>query len=211
MQPINIINKYAVLATLIVALPGCKRDEKFPDLGQNFAYPADVATSDDGQQFYVVNSDFDRTYNKGSILVMDTSGNRIVAVIELVSPGNKSNARSMTAFVDKAVASLQTGYHRLIVDLFPTTSRDPEGIHGAITQALGVESVSFDGSEPLTLAAYSSGASIRAYIEPTAVGKPLMDMPLFLTPETYVNVPLESTYTGAYLDLPRHLKAVLDA
>lgn len=145
------------------------------------------------------------------ITIRHTSGNRIVAVIELVSPGNKSNARSMTAFVDKAVASLQTGYHLLIVDLFPTTSRDPEGIHGAITQALGVDSVSFDGSERLTLAAYSSGASIRAYIEPTAVGKPLMDMPLFLTPETYVNVPLESTYTGAYLDLPRHLKAVLDA
>ena len=93
MQPLYITKKYipgssrrtasclsTVLLAALVIFPGCKREEKFPDLGMSFAYPADVATSDDGQQFYAINSDFDRTYNKGSILVMDLQGNRLVAV-----------------------------------------------------------------------------------------------------------------------------------
>lgn len=145
------------------------------------------------------------------IAIRHTSGDRIVALIELVSPGNKSNDGSFMAFVDKAVASLQTGYHLLIVDLFPTTPRDPSGIHGEIFKSFGVESVPFDPSEPLTLAADSSGASIRTYVEPTAVGHELIDMPLFLTPERYVNVPLEQTYTSAYRGVPQRWKAVLEA
>ena len=145
------------------------------------------------------------------ISIRHTSGDRIVALIELVSPGNKSNDRSFMAFVDKATASLQTGYHLLIVDVFPPTPRDPYGIHCEIAKTFGVESVPFDHSEPLTLAAYSSGASIRTYVEPTAVGQELIDMPLFLTPERYVNVPLEQTYTSAYRGVPLRWKAVLEA
>ena len=145
------------------------------------------------------------------VAIRHTSGDRIVALIELVSPGNKSNDRSLLAFVDKAAAALQTGYHLLVVDLFPPTPRDPNGIHGELSKSFGAESVPFDPSEPLTLAAYSSGASIRTYVEPTAVGRELIDMPLFLTPERYVNVPLEQTYTSAYRGVPRRWKTVLEA
>lgn len=149
--------------------------------------------------------------NQRQIAIRHTSGDRIVALIELVSPGNKSNDRSFAAFVNKAVASLQTGYHLLIVDLFPPTPGDPSGIHSELSKSFGVESVPFDPSEPLTLAAYSSGASIGTYVEPTAVGRELIDMPLFLTPERYVNVPLEQTYTSAYRGVPRRWKGVLEA
>lgn len=57
-------------------LLSCKREEKFPDLGTNFANPSDVAVSESSQYFYALNSDFDRTYNKGSILVLDKDGVR---------------------------------------------------------------------------------------------------------------------------------------
>ena len=151
------------------------------------------------------------TRKQRQIAIRHTSGDRIVALLELVSPGNKSNRLSMTSFIEKAVSALQTGYHLLIVDLFPPTARDPHGIHGAIAEAMGVRSVAFDESEPLTLAAYASGASVQTYVEPTAVGNSLIDMPLFLSPERYVNVPLESTYAAAYADVPRRWKTVLDA
>lgn len=150
------------------------------------------------------------TRKQRQIAIRHTSGDRIVALLELVSPGNKSNRLSMTSFIEKAVSALQTGYHLLIVDLFPPTARDPRGIHGEIAEAMGVRSVAFDESEPLTLAAYASGASVQTYVEPTAVGKTLIDMPLFLSPERYVNVPLESTYDAAYADVPRRWKAVLE-
>src|SRR5439155_3739406 len=57
---------------------------------------------------------------------------RIVAVIEIVSPGNKDSRAALRDFVDKAIDFLRRGIHLLIVDLFPPTPRDPWGIHKAI-------------------------------------------------------------------------------
>jgi len=39
----------------------------------------------------------------------------------------------------------------------------------------------------------------------------LIDMPLFLKPETYVRVPLEATYRDAYRGVPRRWREVLEA
>jgi hypothetical protein len=64
--------------------------------------------------------------------------------------------------------------------------------------------------EPLTLAAYSDGPVKRAYVEPTAVGRELIDVPLFLGPELYVNVPLEATSRAAYRGVPRRWREVLE-
>lgn len=58
----------------------CKREEKFPALGSSIASPVDVAAADDGTHFFVLNSDFDRTYNRGSVVVMDRDGNKVTAI-----------------------------------------------------------------------------------------------------------------------------------
>jgi hypothetical protein len=42
------------------------------------------------------------------------------------------------------------------------------------------------------------------------VGDVLPDMPLYLTPAFYVNVPLEMTYCTAYDAVPRRWRDVLD-
>ena len=52
--------------------------------------------------------------------------------------------------------------------------------------------------KPLTLGAFLAGPCPEAFIEPTAVHLPLTDMPLFLTQEIYVQVPLEATYQAAF-------------
>jgi hypothetical protein len=46
-------------------------------------------------------------------------------------------------------------------------------------------------------------------VEPTAVGSPVIDMPLFLDDEHYVPVPLEATYQAAWHGVPERWKAVL--
>ena len=46
---------------------------------------------------------------------------------------------------------------------------------------------------PLTLVAYNASMQRQAYVEPTALASPLIDMPLFLDDEHYVPVPLEAT------------------
>jgi hypothetical protein len=43
-----------------------------------------------------------------------------------------------------------------------------------------------------------SGGAITCYVEPISVPTLLPEMPLFLDPDHYVNVPLEPTYSSAY-------------
>ena len=64
-------------------------------------------------------------------------------------------------------------------------------------------------NKPLTLVAYSAGLSKTAYVEPVAVGDVLPDMPVFLEPSAYVNVPLEATYEAAWRRVPERWRRVL--
>jgi hypothetical protein len=42
------------------------------------------------------------------------------------------------------------------------------------------------------------------------LARKLIDMPLLLTPERYVNLPLEKTYLAAYAGLPKRWKWVIE-
>src|SRR5262245_29311963 len=69
---------------------------------------------------------------KSSVAVRHVSDDRIVAMVEVVSPGNKAARNPFRSFVEKACALLEVGIHLLIVDPFPPTPRDPHGVHTAI-------------------------------------------------------------------------------
>ena len=58
-------------------------------------------------------------------------------------------------------------------------------------------------------AAYIGGPCAEAFIEPTAVNASLPDMPLFLTTEVYIPVPLEATYQSAWEAVPEFWRNVL--
>ncbi|MFL5343128.1 MAG: DUF4058 family protein [Gemmataceae bacterium] len=45
-----------------------------------------------------------------------------VAVIEIVSPGNKSSRSEFRAFVEKSADLIRQGIHLLVIDLFPPAS-----------------------------------------------------------------------------------------
>jgi trans-aconitate 2-methyltransferase len=65
--------------------------------------------------------------------------------------------------------------------------------------------------EPFTLASYRwDGNEPEAFVEPVGVGRLLIDMPLFLDAERYVNVPLERTYLDAYRGMPAYWRGVLE-
>src|SRR5207249_4401378 len=113
------------------------------------------------------------------IAVRHVSGDRIVAVVEIVSPGNKAASNPLRAFVQKAAELLEKGVHLLIVDLHPPGRRDPDGIHGEIWQEVAGQEYEAPAEKPLTLAAYEAGNALRAYVVHAAVGEALADMPLF--------------------------------
>jgi hypothetical protein len=147
------------------------------------------------------------------LVIRHLTGDRIVALLEIVSPGNKERRGMLEAFVDKAVAALDEGYHLLVIDLIAPGAFDPSSIHGAIWGRLGGK---YDAplEKPLTLAAYAAGgrgdAPVTCYVEPTTVGSALIDMPLFLDPGHYVNTPLEQTYLSAYEGVPERWRRVIE-
>ena len=133
----------------------------------------------------------------------------VVAVIELVSPGNKDSRNSLRSFVEKAVAFLRNGIHLLIVDLFPPSDRDPQGIHKAIWDEFTDEPFQLPSDKPLTLVGYQSGDEFTAHIEPVAVGDVMPDMPLYLDRDLYVPVPLEATYQATWDVCPEPIRELL--
>ena len=167
------------------------------------ARPKTRFTAESDEQFY--------RRKKKSVAVRHVSGDRIVAFVEIVSPGNKSSRRAFQAFVNKACSLLERRIHLLIVDPFPPGPRDPQGVHAAIWQEVDDEDFLLPDDKPLTLVAYECDLVTRAYIEPIAVGDALPEMALFLEPNGCVKVPLEASYQAAFDNLPRRWQEVLTA
>ena len=147
---------------------------------------------------------------KSSIAIRHVSGDRMVALVEIVSP-NKSSRKAFAAFIDKACDCLEHRIHLLILDPIPPRRRDPNGIHAAIWEEVQDEPFLLPKDKPLTMVAYECGLTTRAYIEPIAVSDPLPDMPLFVEPENHVIVPLETTYQAAFAGIPHRWRRMLDA
>jgi hypothetical protein len=145
-----------------------------------------------------------------SVVVRHVSGHRIVAIIEVVSPANKATEAAIRALAEKAANFLRTGVHLLFLDLFPPSARDPNGIHPVIWSQIEEQPFALPPDKPLTLAAYSAGLALEAFIEPVAVGDVLPDMPLFLTPDAHIPVPLEATYREAWAKIPSPWREVLE-
>lgn len=142
------------------------------------------------------------------LVVRHVSGHEVVAVVELMSPGNKSSVKALDDFLRKAWSLMRAGVHLLVVDPFPPTARDPSGIHDAIWEDGTVE-VERSPAQLLTCASYRCGREPEAFVEPVAVGDALPDMPLFLTEDVYILTPLERTYESAWTSVPNFYRRQL--
>lgn len=155
----------------------------------------------------------DATYRmlRRTLTIRHTSRNRIVAILEVVSPANKDRDSSVEELVEKIDSALRLGCHVLLIDLFPPGSHDPRGIHGSVWDRYDSASVGdISGARPFSLASYVARPLAEAYVEYLALGEELPEMPLFLQVDSYVNVPLEPTYQAAHRGSPVHLRQILD-
>jgi len=148
---------------------------------------------------------------QNTVVVRHVSGDRVVAMIEVVSPGNKNSRSGLRSFVEKVAELLQKHVHLLILDLHPPGKRDPHGLHAVIWEDFSGQESTAPPAKPLTLASYEAALAVRAFVEVVAVGDPLPEMPLFLKPGGHVNVPLEATYQSAFAAVPRRWRRVLES
>jgi hypothetical protein len=153
----------------------------------------------------------DRIYaRKADRIAVHHRHGQVVAVVEIVSPGNKASRNELRAFVEKTANLIAQGVHLLVIDLLPPTQRDPQGIHKAIWDEFMEEDFELPTDKPLTLASYDAGPPQVAYVELVAVGDVLPDMPIFLKPDCYVPAPLEATYQTTWDDFfPAPMKRLL--
>jgi hypothetical protein len=145
-----------------------------------------------------------------TLTIRHTSGHRIVALIEILSPGNKAAQGELRAFVRKTHDAIRSRIHLVVIDLFPPGTHDPEGIHHEIIEELSGEQYELPEGEPLTFVSYSAGPAPVAYLQHPAVGDEMPGLPLFLTPDRYVELPLEPTYVTAWSGVPAFWREVIE-
>ncbi|MCE9530737.1 MAG: DUF4058 family protein [Planctomycetes bacterium] len=137
----------------------------------------------------------------------------LISVIEIVSPGNKSSQARLRKFVQKTVGLIQQSVNVLVIDLFAPTPRDPLGIYHAVCTEFQNGESEFRQEKELTLVSYAGAnkdKTIKAYVEPIALGESLPAMPLFLWPDRYINVDLEATYASTWAVYPAPLKLKIE-
>jgi hypothetical protein len=181
------------------------------DAGPTAGAGVQLAVSPPQVQFRI-QAERDAYAHKAKVVkIRHCSDHSVVAVVEIVSPGNKAARNAFRAFVLKALELLEGGVHLLLIDLFPFGRRDPRGCHDAIWQEYtGEAEFTPPPGLTLTLVSYRAGPVPEAFVEPTAVGRALIDMPVFLTPETYVLLPLEPTYRAAFDAVPAYWRDVIE-
>jgi hypothetical protein len=168
-----------------------------------------VLTKNPPRTQYIIRAQQEISAARGNRITIRHPLGQVVCVIELVSPGNKGATSSLRAFVEKTVDFLKHGVHVLVVDLFPPSARDPQGIHKAIWDEIEEAPFELPPGKPLTLAAYVATLPKTAYVQPVGVWDVLPDMPAYLDPDGYVPVPLEATYQTTWASCPEDMREVV--
>ena len=132
------------------------------------------------------------------VLVFDVEmGRRLVAAIEIVSPGNKDRPENRRAFVSKCESLLHQGVYVLIVDLVTIRTAN---LYCELAKHIG-GTVS-DVQDPIYAAGVRSRRRgerwrVEAWPHELVIGKPLPTLPLWLGEDRGISLDLETSYEGA--------------
>lgn len=143
-----------------------------------------------------------------ALTVRHTSGRRVVAVIELVSPSNKDRPDSVGDFAGKIASMVRGRVHAVVLDILPPGRHDPDGMHPPIWSRLDADTAGDPPlpGESLTFASYRATNPPAADLDYAAVGRPLPVMPLYLDGGAVVDLRLEETYMTGFGRIPPSLR-----
>jgi hypothetical protein len=175
-----------------------------------FGSDGGVATTEPPVTRFVARSTKELYAARANRIVIKHRLGRTIAVIEIVSPGNKDSRPAVRDFVEKTVDFLRAGIHVLVIDLFPPTPRDPFSLHKVIWDEIEEQDFVLPTGQDRILASYETGDVRVCYVEPVGVGDILPDMPLFLGNGWHVPVPLESTYQATWNASPEDYRVAVE-
>ena len=150
------------------------------------------------------------------VAIRNKRGDRLVAIVEVVSPRNKDRADAIQAFGHKLEKALEAGCNVLIADFLPPGRHDPSGMHYAFWTRFSEYPHGVTAQEPIGIASYlapmnNPNSEPVAYFESVAIGHNVPNMPLFLTSGEYIHVPIQKIYDEAVATLPPPYQEDLDA
>ena len=144
-------------------------------------------------------------YDEYSVRIYDAErGRQLVAVIELVSPGNKERPEKRNAFVGKCAALLQKGVAVSIVDV--VTPRQ-FNLYAELLQFLEQRDPTLVEPLPHLYAVscrwrpHGKRMRLQTWSHPLVLGQSLPTLPLWLTGTLAVPLDLEPSYERACHDL----------
>ncbi len=131
-------------------------------------------------------------------------GRRLVAAIELISPGNKDRPEHRSQFTSKCAALLRQGVSVVLVDV--VTARNVN-LYADLLELIGERDPAFGEQPPATYAVacrwHFRGAKrwLEAWNHPLQVGSLLPRLPLWLTEDYAIPLDLEASYEQTCRDL----------
>jgi hypothetical protein len=144
--------------------------------------------------------DFNRVHGVAVHVFQDQGGPELRAAVELVSPSNKDRPRSRLTFAAKCVGYLERGVSVMVID---TVLGRKANLHAEIAQVLeAATALAWDSPSGLYAVAYRTAAVARetrveAWPESLVLGGDLPPLPLWISPEMCLALPLEATYAAA--------------
>lgn len=163
---------------------------------------------------YQYESDRHQYANKADqVAIRHVSDHRLIAVIEVISPGNKNNRRALDAFRRKIDLLLDQRVHLLLIDILPPGPVDPDGLPVALSVTDPADVPVVTAAEPYSLLSVRCAEDSDlpgGFAEIVGRNEQLPDMPLFLSEDHYVNIPLESTYLRAWDELPEPWREIVE-
>ena len=122
----------------------------------------------------------------------------LVAAIEIVSPANKDRPGSREAFATKVLSLLQQGVSVSIVDLVTTRTAN---LYGEVLELLGLSDPKVGSNAPPLYATTLRGRARRnqptlleGWYFPMTIGEALPTLPIWLSPDRHILLPLETSY-----------------
>ncbi len=132
------------------------------------------------------------------VRIYDTErGRHLVAAVEIVSPSNKDRPNARELFVGKVAALLQQGVCVSLVDLVTVRQAN---LYAELLTLLGRSDPALETPPHLyavtlrTRKTPKGRSLLDAWFYPMAVGEPLPALPIWLTPDLQVVLPLETSY-----------------
>jgi hypothetical protein len=144
-------------------------------------------------------------FDEFEVRVYDTSREqRLVAAIELISPGNKDRPAHRSQFTAKCAALLRQGVSLVLVDV--VTDRKVN-LYADLLDLIGESDRSLGGKPPATYSVacrwvpHGAKQIFEAWNREVAPGLPLPCMPLWLTEDLAITLDLEASYEQTRKDL----------